>query len=251
MAKIVGYIIIISFYVYLSINSFSFFWFYCMNLFQKTGNYLRFTETTPHFAESRMINMGMGKIWTFMVIMALVGGLAFGRGPDVASAAMDGARSAIELCIQIAGILCLWSGVMEIMKQSGLSSQLSSLLRPVIKRLFPTSARDESAISSISQNISANILGLGNAATPPGIDAAQRLTLLSGREGSAGNDLCMLVVLNTASIQLIPATVAGIRQAQGSAAPFDMLPAVWIASAISVTVGVVTAKLLSRVWGDA
>lgn len=188
----------------------------------------------------------MSMLWTGMVAAAILCGLATGRGPEVAAAAMEGARAAVDLCLSIAGMLCLWSGVMEVMRRSGLSGQLSRLLRPVLGRLFPEAAGDQRIMDSISANVSANLLGLGNAATPLGIEAAKGLAKKS--PGRASDGLCMLIVCNTASIQLIPTTVAAVRASAGSAAPFDILPAVWLASALSVCTGILACKILARVW---
>mgnify|MGYP006920201976 CR=1 FL=1 len=188
----------------------------------------------------------MSMLWTGMVAAAILCGLATGRGPEVAAAAMEGARAAVDLCLSIAGMLCLWSGVMEVMRRSGLSGQLSRLLRPVLGRLFPEAAGDQRIMDSISANVSANLLGLGNAATPLGIEAAKGLAKKS--PGRASDGLCMLIVCNTASIQLIPTTVAAVRAAEGCAAPFDILPAVWLASALSVCTGILACKILARVW---
>lgn len=190
--------------------------------------------------------MAMAAIWTGMVVVSILCGLAQGTVDQVAAAALEGAGAAVELCLSMAGILCLWMGVMEVMKRSGLAEGLSRLLRPVLGRLYPAFARDRAVMDSISANVSANLLGLGNAATPLGIRAAQ---LMSKRSpGVASDSLCMLVVCNTASIQLIPTTVAGVRAAAGCTTPFDILPAVWLASALSVSVGILAAKLLSRLW---
>jgi spore maturation protein A len=188
----------------------------------------------------------MSLLWTGMVAVAILCGLATGRGPEVASAAMEGARAAVDLCVSIAGMLCLWSGVMEVMRRSGLSEQLSRLLRPVLGRLFPEAAGDRRIMDALAANVSANLLGLGNAATPLGIEAARGLAKRS--PGTANDALCMLIVCNTASIQLIPTTVAAVRASAGSAAPFDILPAVWLASALSVCTGILACKLLARVW---
>ena len=149
----------------------------------------------------------------------------------------------MELALSIAGMLCLWTGVMEVMRQSGLADKLSSLLAPVLRRLFPQAAKDRDTMDSISANLSANLLGLGNAATPLGIQAARRMARHTG--GLASDELCTLVVLNTASIQLIPATIASVRAAAGCETPFDILPAVWLASALSVAAGLTAARLLS------
>ena len=188
----------------------------------------------------------MSMLWTGMVAAAILCGLATGRGPEVAAAAMEGARAAVDLCLSIAGMLCLWSGAMEVMRRSGLSGQLSRLLRPLLGRLFPEAAGDRRIMDSISANVSANLLGLGNAATPLGIEAAKGLAKKS--PGRASDGLCMLIVCNTASIQLIPTTVAAVRAAEGCAAPFDILPAVWLASGLSVCAGILACKLLSRLW---
>ena len=187
--------------------------------------------------------MAMAWVWSGMVILSLVFGALTGRIGDVANAAMEGASSAIDLSISMAGILCLWSGVMEIMHVCGLSDGLARLFHPILKRLLPMTARDTEALSAVSANISANFLGLGNAATPLGIQAARRMA--RGCGGVASNELCLLVVLNTASIQLLPTTVASVRAAAGCRTPFDILPAVWLASILSVCAGLLAAKLLS------
>ena len=192
--------------------------------------------------------MTMTVIWTGMVVLSILCGLATGRGPAVASAAVEGASAAVQLALSIAGMLCLWTGVMEVMRRSGLADGLSRLLAPVLRRLFPQAARDRDTMDSISANVSANLLGLGNAATPLGLEAARRLARRS--PGTASNDLCMLVVCNTASIQLIPTTVASVRAAEGCAAPFDILPAVWLASTRSVGVGILACKIFAGVWKE-
>lgn len=190
--------------------------------------------------------MTMTVIWTGMVVVSILCGLATGRGPEVAAAAVEGTRAAVELALSIAGMMCLWTGIMEVMSRAGLAQKLSRLLRPVLRRLYPSVADDRGIMDSIAANVSANLLGLGNAATPLGLEAARRMSRRSG--GVAGDALCMLVVCNTASIQLIPTTVATVRAAAGCPAPFDILPAVWLASAISVTVGILAAKLCAKLW---
>ena len=190
--------------------------------------------------------MTMTVIWTGMVALSILCGLAAGRGPEVAAAAAEGAAAAVELSLSIAGMLCLWTGVMEVMRQSGLAGQLSRLLAPLLRRLFPQAAGDRRTMDAISANVSANLLGLGSAATPLGLEAARGLARSS--PGTASDGLCMLVVCNTASIQLIPTTVASVRAAQGCQTPFDILPAVWLASALSVGVGILACKAFSKVW---
>lgn len=188
--------------------------------------------------------MAMAWVWTGMVLLSLMFGLITGNLDAVANAALEGAGSAVELSISMAGILCLWSGVMEIMNACGLSAGLARVFRPVLRRLLPQASQDPETLAAVSVNVSANLLGLGNAATPLGIRAARRMA--RGCGGVASNELCLLVVLNTASIQLIPATIASLRAAAGCRTPFDILPAVWFSSVLSVTAGLVTARLLSH-----
>jgi len=191
-------------------------------------------------------SMAMSVIWTIMVGVSILCSLLLGTGTATAAAALEGAAAGVELCIGMAGALCLWLGVMEVMRRSGLAEGLSRALRPILRRLFPDFARDREVMDAVSANMSANLLGLGNAATPLGLKAAQAMAARS--PGVASDGLCMLVVCNTASIQLIPTTVASVRAAAGCASPFDILPAVWLASALSVTVGVTAAKLFARWW---
>ena len=199
--------------------------------------------------------MAMTVIWTGMTALSLLCALAMGNQGELASAALDGAASAIELGISMAGVLCLWMGVMEVMQRAGLAEKLARLLRPIL-RLFPDFAGDRGTMDTIAANVSANLLGLGNAATPLGLEAARRMSRRT--PGVASDSLCMLVVCNTASIQLIPTTVAAVRMAArsatplrgnyGAASPMDILPAVWVTSALSVATGILAAKLLSRLW---
>ena len=188
--------------------------------------------------------MSMAWIWTGMVLLSLIFGLATGNLDAVANAALEGARSAVDLGISMAGMLCLWSGVMEVMNACGLSGRLARAFRPILRRLLPNACRDEETLAAVSANVSANLLGLGNAATPLGIRAARRMA--RGCGGAASDELCLLVVLNTASIQLLLTTIASLRAAAGCGTPFDILPAVWLSSIMSVTAGLAAARLLAR-----
>lgn len=151
--------------------------------------------------------MAMAWIWTGMVTVSLVFAAVNGTMDAVSAAALEGAGAAVELCIAMAGVLCLWSGVMELMSRCGLSRKLAAALRPALGRLLPRASRDPETLAAVSANVSANLLGLGNAATPLGIRAARRMA--RGQDGVADDELCRLVVLNTASLQLLPTTVAG------------------------------------------
>ena len=188
--------------------------------------------------------MEIAWVWTGMVTLSLAFGLLSGNLDAVAAAALEGAGSAIELSLSMAGVMCLWSGVMEIMNACGLSAGLARLFRPALRWLLPEASRDPETLAAVSANVSANLLGLGNAATPLGIRAARRMA--KGCGGTASDELCRLVVLNTASIQLVPATIASVRAAAGCGTPFDILPSVWLASALSVTAGLLAGWIFSR-----
>ena len=190
--------------------------------------------------------MTMAWVWTGMVAVSLIAGIITGQIADVGTAALQGAAAAVDLCLSMAGILCLWTGIMEIMERCGLAAGLARLFRPLLRHLLPRASRDKETLAAVSANVSANLLGLGNAATPLGIRAARRMS--RGCEGVASDELCRLVVLNTASIQLLPTTVASVRAAFGCRSPFDILPAVWLSSVLSVSAGLLMTKLLSRFW---
>ena len=191
--------------------------------------------------------MAMAWLWTGMVAVSLVFGILTGSVGELGGAALEGATAAVELCVSMAGIMCLWTGVMEVMEQCGLSAALARLFRPLLRRLLPEASRDPETLAAISANLSANLLGLGNAATPAGVRAAQAMAR-ELRGDAASDELCLLVVLNTASIQLLPVTIAAVREAAGAAVPFDILPAVWVSSLCSVTAGLLTGKVLARIW---
>lgn len=191
--------------------------------------------------------MVMSWIFTGIVAISVIAAVILGRGSQLAAAVPQGAQAGITLAISMAGSICLWTGVGKLMEKAGFTAFLSKLLTPVLTKVFPSSKTDSSLAGSLSANICANFLGLGNAATPMGIQAAQRLAARS-RNGAATNELCRLIVLNTASIQLIPATVAAVRTSLGCQTPFDILPAVWITSICSTGLGLCAAWGLERLW---
>ena len=188
--------------------------------------------------------MVMSWIWTGFLLVSLVFSWFTGCCSALASAVMEGAQAGITLAISIAGSLCLWTGVGNLMEHTGITDALSRFLKPLLDRVFPGAKKDPALARDLSANICANILGLGNAATPMGISAAKRMA----RGSAATDELCRLVVLNTASIQLIPANVAAVRSSLGCRDPFDILPAVWVTSLCSAGLGLFCAWLLGRVW---
>lgn len=192
--------------------------------------------------------MVMSFVWAVLLGGSVLCAVITGQGRALSAGVMQGAQMGVTLAISIAGSLCLWAGVGRLMEKIGLTASLASLLRPVMERLFPSTREDSQLAGSLSANVCANILGLGNAATPPGIAAARRLA--AGCHGRASDELCRLIVLNTASIQLIPANVAAVRSALGCQTPFDILPAVWVASLCSAGLGLSMAWLLGRLSHD-
>ena len=193
--------------------------------------------------------MVMSWIFTAILLLSTVSALVLGNGTALSAAVPQGAQAGITLAISLAGSLCLWSGAGHLMEKAGLTGMLSRFLQPVLYRLFPGTRTDPALAGALSANICANILGLGNAATPMGIRAAKRM-VSPDRPGIATDQLCRLIVLNTASIQLIPANVAAIRASLGCPSPFDILPAVWVSSLCSASIGLCAAWLLGKLCRD-
>ena len=189
--------------------------------------------------------MAMSYLWVGMLALSLFCSLLYGGG-DLGAAARAGARRGAELCLGLAGPLVLWSGFGALMKASGLQAGLARLLSPLLGRLYPEARRDRSTMGALCGNVTANLLGLGRAATPLGIEAVRRMQARSGA-GEASDEMCRLVVMNTASVQLIPATVGALRASLGSAAPFDILPAVWLTSLLSVSAGLAAARIFQGI----
>ena len=184
--------------------------------------------------------MVMSLIWTGMIGLSILCALITGRGSLLSAAVANGAQEGITLSIALAGSLCLWAGVGKLMEHVGLTARLARFLKPLLNRVFPSTKTDVVLSLSLSGNICANLLGLGNAATPMGIQAAKRMK----KDDTATDELCRLIVLNTASIQLVPANVAAIRAGLGCETPFDILLPVWITSFCSAGLGVAAAWLL-------
>lgn len=191
----------------------------------------------------------LSAVWVAFLLLALLCGAATGRLEAVTAALGEGAGEAVTLLVGITGLMCFWSGVMELVQQSGLSAKLSRALMPLLRPLFGRAADDRQAMEAVSANVAANLLGLSNAATPLGLRAADRLYTLEGRRG-APDTVLTLITLNTASIQLIPSTVAAIRAANGAAAPFDIMLPVWGASVFSVAVVLAAGRLLRPLFRE-
>lgn len=191
--------------------------------------------------------MVMSWIFTGMLFGSVLFAALSGHGGALSAAAVEGAQAGVTLALSITGAVCLWSGVGKLMEKIGVTAFLSRLLSPVLGRIFPSTKKDARLAGSLSANVCANFLGLGNAATPMGIAAVRRLK--DPEEPTLATDeMCRLIVLNTASIQFLPTNVAAVRSALGCASPFDILPAVWVSSLLSAALGVLAAWCLGKVW---
>ena len=189
------------------------------------------------------MNKLLNYIWVGMILASIFCAVVTGRMPELSAAVFSGASDAVQLVIAMTGMMCAWTGLMKIADRGGLTEKLSNALGPLMRLLFPSLRKGSSAVKAICMNLTANILGLGNAATPLGIAAMKELKK-ANPSAEADNSMVMFVVLNTASVQLIPTFMATLRAQYGSSSPFDILPAVWVTSVLALTVGVTAAKLL-------
>lgn len=188
----------------------------------------------------------MNYIWVGMIVLSFVCSAFTGRMEGLSQAVIDGAEKSITLVLSMAGLMCLWSGLMRIAEAGGMTRILSRAFSPILSRLMPDYAKDSDTMQAVSANITANLLGLGNAATPLGIEAMKRMQRNNTLKNAANNSMVMFVVLNTASVQLIPTTIAALRSASGSKAPFDILVPMWIVSILALLAGIIPAKI----WGS-
>lgn len=182
-------------------------------------------------------------LWAGIMLAALIFGAINGKIEEVTSALLSGGGEAIKLSLTLGGAMCLWGGMMRIAEKGGLTTMLSRVFAPVMRILFPGLKADSPASRAMLMNMAANFLGLGNAATPLGIKAMQELEKSNPNPGTASPHMITFVVLNTASIQLIPTTVATLRLQYGSATPMSILPAVWIASFCTALIAVMASKI--------
>ncbi len=184
-------------------------------------------------------------LWAGMIVVSFICAAVTGHMEGVSMAAAEGADKAIRLLLSMAGVMCLWSGMMNITEKSGLAKLISKCLSPILGRLMPDYKKGSRAMQAVCANVTANLLGLGNAATPLGILAMKEMQKSNRLKTQPNHSMIVFVILNTASVQLIPATIAAMRQAAGSQIPYAVLPYIWISSAGALMVGIIMAKLLS------
>lgn len=188
----------------------------------------------------------MNYIWTAIIILSFVCALITGRIPELSRGILEGAKNAVQIAFTLLGTMCFWNGISEIASLSGFNKIIDKILSPIIKLIFPKYSKTPAA-SAISANITANLLGLGNAATPLGIEAMRRIKE-ENNSNTADSETVRFVVINSAAVTLIPTTVASLRTAAGSEDPFSILIPVWITGMVSLTAGLLTEKILSKRW---
>jgi spore maturation protein A len=186
-------------------------------------------------------------IWLALVILAVVIGGINGKIEAVTKAAIDSAGGAVTIAIGLIGVMTLWLGIVKIAEESGLMKVLARFIAPVLRWLFPEVPRDHPAMGSMLMNIAANMLGLSNAATPLGLKAMEDLEKLNPHPGVATNAMCMFLTINTANVQLIPATMISLMASAGSRNPTAIIGTTIAATLVALTVGVTVAKVCERV----
>lgn len=184
----------------------------------------------------------LGRIFGVICLLSLVFAAVTGNIAQLGNAVLDGAADAVRLTVSLIGIMCLWCGIMQVLSDAGIISKLSRLMSPLLRVFFPTAYRTGNGAEEITANISANLLGIGNAATPLALRAMERMQQSNTDRTSASADMITLTVLNTASVSIMPSTVIALRRAAGAAEPFSVVVPVWICSVC----GAVLALLLTR-----
>ena len=193
----------------------------------------------------------MGIVWFLLLALGLAAALAGGDVEGFTKGALDGAGGAITLAIGLVGMLALWSGLLRIAQEAGLTALLSRAMAPLMRRLFPEIPRDHPALAAMTLNVAANALGLGNAATPIGLDAMEKLQTLNPQRDTATDAMVLFLVINASSVQLVPATVVALRAAGGAASPADVVGPTLLATLVSTAVGIAAAKILAPIWRQA
>lgn len=190
-----------------------------------------------------MINI----IWFFILGFGIVFGIFTGRGSEISKAIVASTDSTVKLVIGLTGIMCLWCGVMKIAEKSGLTDKLAKILKPILKLIFKEAGKDEKAMGAIVMNLTANMMGLSNAATPFGIKAMEELKRLNKRkDGEASDDMALFLVLNAACIQLVPTTIISMRATVGSSNPAETIIPGIITTGTAAIIGVILCKVLQK-----
>lgn len=182
----------------------------------------------------------MNYIWAILVLVSIVFAITTGKGSEIGGALLSSGEASINLLLTLASTVSLWSGVMAIADSSGITKSLSTLFRPVLKLLFSDYKDDDIVMNAVSTNITANLIGLGNAATPAGLKA---IASMYKGENKINNSMATFIVMNTSSIQIVPTTIVALRLSKGSTAPMEIAPCIWISSICALLVGIISTKL--------
>lgn len=190
----------------------------------------------------------MNYIFPILVIFSFVSAIATGRINELSAAVIEGAEAAVELLIRLVSMLCLWGGIMEIGDRAGLTAMFSKIMYPVVSLIFPRLRKEKYVLEAISMNITANVLGLGNAATPLGLEAMRRLQSVNADTSVASDEMVVFVVMNTAAMHIIPTTVATMRGQYGSVDPMEIMPAAFLTSFCALAAAITVAKIGNRIY---
>lgn len=190
----------------------------------------------------------LNKIWPIFLIISFIFAIIFGNLPKTNNSIFESVQNALNLTLTLLGTMCLWCGIIKIGMKTSIINKLIKIFKPILKSLFPDIKESDEAYKEISMNIIANLLGLGNAATPLGIKAMQSMQKKNIEKDKLTNSMAMLIVLNTASIQIIPTTVIAIRNSLGSKNPTAMIVPIWIATICAAVLAVISAKLFMKKW---
>jgi len=186
-------------------------------------------------------------LWPIMIIISIITGFFNGCAEETVNAGLSAAQNSINVLLSFAGMMCFWSGILHVAESSGVIAAAEKLIRPVTRILFPKLKKGDTASRKITANIAANILGMGNAATPAGIDAMAELDILNKKKNTPSDEMCIFTVLNTASVQIIPTTVISLRAAAGSVNPTSVLIPIWICSVISLISAIMAMRLILKI----
>lgn len=188
----------------------------------------------------------MNYVFPVLLIISFLSAVATGRVAEVSQAVISGAEDAVQLLLRLVSMLCLWGGIMEIGDKAGLTAMFSKLMYPVVSLIFPKLKKEKYVLEAISMNITANVLGLGNAATPLGLEAMRRLQSINDNTVLASDEMVVFVVMNTAAMHIIPTTVATMRGQYGSADPMEIMPAAFLTSFCALATAMLVAKAGNR-----
>lgn len=187
----------------------------------------------------------MNALWGSMILASIVFALLSGRLDLVADGALDGASASVEVAVTLLGVYALWLGVLKIAERAGLVETIAKKMRPLMARLFAGVPKNHPAMGHISMNLLANMLGMGGAATPYGLKAMEELQRLNPHKDTATHDMCMLLIVNASSIQLIPMTIIGIRRAAGSAAPAEIIGSTLLVTLVNTVLAIILGKIMA------